>query len=288
MADLDEQMVPTELTDRSLEIATRRLANDLRYGQDPSPFVSSGVDYVQSRPFVDGDSVRDIDWRVTARSGRHYVKEYESLKTTPVFIVFDTSASMVHSSQPVSKYSLGLILAGGIGLASIRRLSPVGLLASSDQRQYFPPSSNRSRVFGWLSKLRVPRLDGTTELAERLDELQVSMPTRSLVIVLSDLHDPNAVAALRRTNLRHDVAVIQLQDPAETGSLRSGVFRGREAETQHGFVATGRSSWFSGETPGQSLSSAGIDHMVLKTNQAFVAPLRRFLGSRGQTARGQR
>lgn len=278
--------VPVEFTDRSLEIAVRRLANDLRYGQDPSPFVSSGVDYVQSRPFVEGDSVRDIDWRVTARSGRFYVKEYESLKTTPVFIVFDTSASMVQSSQPVSKYNLGLILCGGISLASLRRLSPVGLLASSQHSQYFPPSSSRSRVFGWLSKLRVPDFHSSTELAERLDELQASMPTRSLVIVVSDLHDLNAMAALKRTHLRHDVAVIQLQDPAEQGRLRAGVMRAREAETGEAFITGSRGVWFSDQNTTSQCASAGIDHLLLTTDQSFLAPLRRFLSNRGKS--GQR
>ena len=280
--------VPPELTDRSLEIAVKRLANDLRYGQDPSPFVSSGVDYVQSRPFVDGDSVRDIDWRVTARSGRHYVKEYESLKTTPVFIVFDTSASMVFSSRPTSKYQLGLILAGGIALASLRRLSPVGLLASSQHSQYFPLSSSRQRVFGWLAQLRVPRRDSRTELADRLSELQASMPTRSLVIVISDLHDTDSVAAIKRTHLRHDVAVVQLQDPAERGNLRGGVFRGSEAETNTGFIARSRSKWFTQATPQTQLAESGIDHLLLSTDQSFLAPLRRFLSARDTAAQGLR
>src|SRR5690242_16181865 len=80
-----------ELTDRQFELVIRRLADDLRYGQDASRYLGSGVDYVQSRPFVDGDPVKQIDWPVTARAGRLYVKQYESPKTTPVYLLIDTS-----------------------------------------------------------------------------------------------------------------------------------------------------------------------------------------------------
>ena len=71
--------ISAELIDRQFEIAVRRLADDLRYGTDMSPYAGSGVDYLQSRPFVDGDPVKDIDWRVTARSGRFHLKEYEAM-----------------------------------------------------------------------------------------------------------------------------------------------------------------------------------------------------------------
>src|SRR5262245_6407996 len=96
--------LPPELTDRKFEIVVRRLADDLCYGYDSSPYLGSGADYVQSRPFVEGDSIHDLDWRVTARTGRYYVKQYESLKSTPIYLVLDTSASMSFSSQPTSKY----------------------------------------------------------------------------------------------------------------------------------------------------------------------------------------
>ena len=280
--------LPTTL-DRWFEIAVRRLAEDLRFGNDASPYVGSGIDYVQSRPFVDGDPVRDIDWKRTARSGRFHVKQYESLKSTPLYLLVDTSASMTVSFRRFSKYAMAVLIAGGIGLAALRRLSPVGILAAGERALHFQPSLARGRVYQWLHALRHCRFDETTRLAQRVDQLTAHLRSRSLVVLISDLHDPEAIAAVKRLAVQHDCATIQLQDPAERGRLRAGFIRGREAETSRKFIAHGRVSWFDERTsPGQELQQAGIDHLLLSTDQAFVAPLRRFLAARGSLMRNTR
>jgi len=111
----------------------------------------------------------------------------------------------------------------------------------------------------------------------------------SAVVVLSDLHEPGAVASIQRLAQRHDCIVLHLEDPAERGRLRGGVFRGLEAETGRDFVAHGRSRWFAGRTPPEeSLRSAGIDYLRLGTDRPFAVPLRYFLASRGGLVRNTR
>ncbi len=289
--------LPPELTDRKFEIAVRRLADDLSYGYDTSPYLGAGTDYVQSRPFVEGDSVHDLDWKVTARMGRFYVKQYEALKTTPIYLVLDTSASMSFSSRPISKYLLALLVAGGLGLAALRRLSPVGLLAAGERQVHFEPSLSMGPIFQWLHALRQRRFDERTHLADRIDELGGWLRSRSLVIVLSDLHDDlhddlhggAAVPAIQRLAQRHDCVVLQLEDPAERGAIRGGVFVAQEAETGRVFVAHGRSRWFEGRVkPSEVFRRSGIDYLLLATDRPFVALLRRFLADRGSLLRNTR
>ena len=276
--------------DRQFEIIVRRLADDLRFGQDASPYVGSGVDYVQSRPFIDGDSVRDIDWLVTARTGRFHVKQFEPPKTTPIYLVVDTSASMSFSSQPASKFDWAVLLAGGLAMASMRRMSPVGLLAGGELPLHFDPSLSRPKMLAWLHALRWRRFDEQTLLSVRLDQLCGILHSRSLVVVLSDLHHPAIVPAIKRLVQRHDCIALHLEDPAERGRLRGGIVHGREAETGRSFVAHGWSRWFhrSRPRPADQLAAAGVDYLLLPTDGPVVFSLQRFLLQRGGLMRNTR
>jgi uncharacterized protein (DUF58 family) len=283
-----------ELTEREFEIAVRRLADSLHYGGDTSLFAGAGIDYAQSRPFADGDSVKDIDWKVTARTRRYYVKEYDALRSIPVFLAVDTSASMNFSSQAVSKYELAVHIAGGLGLSALSRISPVGIVACGDRSLRYAPSLTLQQIIQWLHQLRFRRFDEGTHVGRCIDVLSESLQCRSLVTVISDLHDPDAIRSIKRIAQHHDCVVIQVQDPAELGGLRGGVFRGREAETGRDFVWHGGSRLplvpldKEGRTTATSLATAGIDHLLLRTDKPFVPVLRQFLQQRASRWRGTR
>ncbi|MDG1856047.1 MAG: DUF58 domain-containing protein, partial [Verrucomicrobiota bacterium] len=234
-----EQTLETcdRLNDRQFLITVKRLADSINFGMDPSPFKGSGIEYVQSRPYQPGDSVKSIDWRVTARLGKFYIKEFEATKQLPMYLLLDTSASMTVSSSSRSKYSLAVHLAGGLAFAGLDRVSPVGLIGTGNRALRIEPSLSRTRILQWMHQLRRYRLDEQTTLAARLRELSATLPHRALVVILSDLHDPGALPALKLMGQCHDCAVIQLQDPAEVSLSGSGFFRGREAETNAEFVA---------------------------------------------------
>ncbi|MBK9385240.1 MAG: DUF58 domain-containing protein [Planctomycetes bacterium] len=284
------ERIPPELSERPLVLAAKRLADDLSLGEDRSLYVGPGLDYAQSRPFVDGDSVRDIDWRVTARTRRYHVKEFEVLKRLAVMLLVDTSASMRFASGAVSKRDLAITLSGAIGLAALRRQSPVGVLGGSTRDFRFPPSLARNRWMQWLHALVADPFDGATRLASRIDELGGLLRARCLVIAISDLHDPEAVPALKRLGQRHETIVLQVEDPAEHGRLRAGFVRAREAETGFAAVAHGFTRWFGkgGRRVGEELQASGVDHLLVRTDRPFVGELRRFLRERGVIGRNAR
>jgi uncharacterized protein (DUF58 family) len=273
---------------RQFAIALRKLANGLAYGIDRSPFVGSGLEFAQSRPYEPGDSVRQMDWRVTARTGKPFVKEYETTKSMPCYLLLDTSASMAVSSGGRSKYQLSLYIAGGLALACLDRVSPVGVIGAGERALRVQPSLSRDRVLQWLHELRTYRFDERTQLALRLSELGPSLRQRSLVIVLSDLHEPQCIPAIKRLAQEHEVVVLIFQDPAEERLKGAGFFRASEAETGHEFLTHGRSRWTDAEAYERELVRLGIDRLRIRTDQPFEHGLRNLFRARGFLGRGAR
>ncbi|PYV09716.1 MAG: DUF58 domain-containing protein [Acidobacteria bacterium] len=283
-----ELQVSDHLDERQFALEVKRLADSLSFGTDASPFLGSGIEYVQSRLYQPGDPVKAIDWRVTARTGKVYLKEYESPKRMPVYLVVDTSASMCVTSQPQSKYAWAVKLAGALALASLARISPVGLIGGGERDFDSRATLARNRVFLWLHRLRRYRLDEQTTVGRKLRRLAETLESRCLVIVLSDLHDPQAVPSLELLAQEHDCAALQLRDPAERGRTGGGVFRAQEAETGRTFVSSGGSRWLDEEALARELKRGGVDHLVLPIERPFLPRLRGYLRRRNCLGKGTR
>jgi uncharacterized protein (DUF58 family) len=278
------QLTHDPLDARQFEIAVRRLANALSYGQESSPFLGAGIEYVQSRPYQAGDPVKFIDWRVTARTGRFHVKEYEAPKQMPVYLLVDTSASMCVTSLPMSKYAWAVQLAGGLALAAVDHMNPVGVMTVGERELHRTPTLARNAVLQWMHQLRHYHFAEGTTLGRRIRELVPRLEQRCLFIVISDLHDPDAIPAIKLMAQDHDCMVLHLEDPAERGRTGGGIFRAVEAETGRAFVAHGRSRWFNPEDT-HALSRAGVDYLSLPTDKPILSRLRHFLKQRGGTRR---
>jgi uncharacterized protein (DUF58 family) len=150
-----------------------------------------------------------------------------------------------------------------------------------DRELRLEPSLSRDKVMLWLHQLRHYRCDESTTLAARLGVLLPSLPSRVLMIVLSDLHDRNALSVLKVAGQKHDVLVIQMQDPAEEPMTGAGFFRGREVESGVQFFSQGKRAVVDFETAETELRAAGVDRLRLRTDRPILAPLQQFVKARG-------
>ncbi|MGE3109969.1 MAG: DUF58 domain-containing protein [Phycisphaerales bacterium] len=271
---------PDELARGDFELVVRRLADDLAFGADVSRFVGSGLEFIKARPYAPGDSIKMLDWRVTARTGKPFVKEYETLKRTSIYIVLDTSASMHVSSTALTKHDLAVWIASALGLIGQRRMSPVGIIGGGERQTRLKPSMLRSDLWQALEPLRAGSYNEHTRLAERLRDLDVRADRASLIFILSDLHDPELLGAARHAAQKHDCVAVHLLDPAERGDLRAGFYRGVEAESGRSFVGRGRTRWDRADHMATDFARSGISYLRLQTDLPFIPPLRHFLAYR--------
>lgn len=276
------------LDSRQFAMAVKRLADCLSYGTDASPFLGSGTDYVQSRLYEAGDPVRTIDWRITARTRKHHVKQFETPKRMPCYLLVDSSASMTVSSTARSKYATAVFIAGGLAFACLDRISPVAIVGVGERDLRYPPSLSRDKIMQWLYKLRSYQVNEQTMLQERLREIGPSLTDRSLIIAISDLHQPEAITPLKRLGQQHDVVALQLYDPIEESFGGAGFVRGREAETGRPITTRGKHLHVDQEFIEQELKRGRVDHLMVPTDKPFAHRLRHFFKSRGLLGRGAR
>ncbi len=262
---------------RQFEWEVKRLADSLNFGGDASRFLGSGLEYAQSRPYEPGDSVRSIDWRVTARTGKPYVKEYEATRQVPIYLVVDTSASMCVSSLPQSKYYWAVRLAAALARAAQERMSPVGIMSAGERDLRITPTLSTTTALQWTHALRLYDFRERTCLATRLRSLAATLKTRTVVVVLSDLHDPQAYDSLERLSAAHELIVLWLQDPFEAAPPPSGIYRAREAETGKRFVLTRRTRLRTSDETRESLVQSGIEFLHLPIDEPVLPRVRHYL-----------
>jgi uncharacterized protein (DUF58 family) len=191
---------------------------------------------------------------------------------------------MCVSSRTLSKYAWAVQLAGGLALAAVEHMNPVGLMTVGERELHHTPSLARNSILQWLHQLRHYRFVEGTTLGKRIRELIPRVEQRCLFMVISDLHDPDAIPAIKLMAHDHDCAVLHLEDPAERGHTHGGIFRAVEAETGREFVAHGGTRFFTGEET-HTLARAGVDYLRLPTDQPIVPRLLHFLKSRKRTRR---
>lgn len=201
----------------NLELVARHVVEGFITGLHHSPHFGMSVDFAEHRPYMPGDDIRRIDWRVYARTDRHYIKQFEADTNTDFTVVLDVSASMGFGSGGITKFDYARYLAACLLYMSSRQRDRVGVvLFAGEQLVRIPPGAKHLDLA--LHELDRARVAGTGALLPPLRKVSEHMRRRSIVAIISDFYeDPSAVVeAVRQLRQRgNDVIVFHVLDQAE-------------------------------------------------------------------------
>lgn len=282
-----------------LTLRSRRLAEGGISGQHKSPFHGFNVEFAAYRDYTPGDDLRRLDWRVFARSDRHYIKQYEEESNVRVTFVMDASASMNYkgSRAALSKFDYGATLVVALAMLLARQQDPVGLVLFDEEAgTILPPNATQSQVTVMSGLLQACTPARKTELGGLLRTLTDRVRRRGLLVIVSDLFtDLDAVYdGLNRLRfLGHEVLVLQVLDRDELDLPFDGptVFHDIEGDEEL-FAEPGafRKSYQSAMTDfldeiKRECGKRGYDHVSFRTDEPLGASLGLFLRSREESAR---
>jgi hypothetical protein len=226
---------------RELEIRTRRMVDDSMAGAYHSVFKGRGMDFDEVREYSPGDEVRTIDWNVTARAGRPFVKKFTEERELTIFLVVDISASGNFGSGAMAKRDLAAEVASVLAFSAIRNSDKVGLILYTDRiERYLPPKKGRRHVLRVVRDILYHEPQGTgTDTVKMLDTVNHVLHRRAVVFLISDFEtsgDPgiaraNLRRAVRQTNRRHDLIAVHIEDPREKELPNVGIIALEDAET---------------------------------------------------------
>ena len=287
---------------RQIEIRTNRLVTDTLAGQYHSVFKGRGMNFDAVREYVPGDEVRTIDWNVTARAGRPFVKKFVEERELTLLLMVDVSASGDFGSGAQSKRELAAEIASVLAFSAVKNSDKVGLLLFTNKVElYLPPRKGRRHVLRIVREvLGFEPAQRGTDLVQALDFVNDVVERRAIVFLLSDFQNGNqtdrSVAdlrrALRQTNRRHDLVALPIEDArerllpdvgvvaiedAETGELveldtRNPVVRQRFTE-----IAEQRATHLQ-----RVFNAEAVDSLRLSTNRPYVADLMVFFKNRSR------
>lgn len=290
---------------RKLEIRTRRLVQETMAGQYHSVFKGRGMDFEEVREYLPGDEVRAIDWNVTARTGRPFVKKFTEERELTLLLMVDLSGSGCFGSRARSKRELAAEAASLLAFSALQNQDKVGLVLFTDRvEKYLPPAKGRSHVLRIVREIlfHEPAHPGT-DLAGALEFAGRVVRRRAVTFLLSDFlvpgHEEEGLPepvrkALVTTARRHDLVAVATADPRESELPDVGWLTLEDAETGETLeIDTGdarlRARYAEAAVAHaaalrRTVHGAGADLLELRTDQPVLPALRRFFLARERRA----
>jgi len=292
-------MLPSELVRqiRRIQITTNRLVNESLAGEYHSVFKGRGMEFDEVREYQHGDDVRSIDWNVTSRTGRPFIKRYVEERELTVMLLIDVSASGAFGSAAKTKSEIAAEISALIAFSAIKNSDRVGAILFTDRVEKFvAPRRGSTHVLRVIREVLFHRPEHRgTRIQRALDHLNLVVHKRSVVFLISDLLDQGYEQSLKAANRKHDVVVIQIMDPRERELPDAGILEIRDAETGEIVrVDTSlpkirdrlRENWDRNQSRRSKLfNSQRMDHVTIETGKPYDVPLIRFFEERAKRVR---
>jgi uncharacterized protein (DUF58 family) len=279
----------------TMELKARTVVEGFLSGLHRSPYKGFSVEFAEYRQYLPGDDLNTLDWKVYARTDRHYVKKFEEETNLECHLLLDQSASMAYrGAAPMSKLEYGSVLAASLAFLMNRQRDASGLIAFDEQIRFRLPAAGRpGHLHALLLALERIQPGLRSNVGRPLHQLAEALLKRSLVVLISDLlDDPEPVIrGLRHLKFRgSDVVVFQVLDPNELTFPFKGAAKFKDIETDEEVVADparARRDYLR-ELAGltlrydRELRGAGIDYVQLDTSQPLDFALLTYLSARAR------
>ncbi len=271
---------------RRLEIKTRALTNNIFAGEYHSAFKGRGMSFAEVREYQPGDDIRDIDWNVTARMNRPYVKVFEEERELTLMLVIDLSASQAFGTRERTQRELAAEIAATLSFSAIQNNDKVGVIFFTDRvEKFIPPKKGRKHILYIIRELLSFQPKGQrTDIGSALEYLMRVMTKRTITFVLSDFLDTNDYSRpLLVASRKHDLIGLQLYDRWMADLPDVGLLKLTDAETGHEQIVDTSSSkvrlhqkrWWNLHQAQlrQQFQSHGVDLVSISTQGDYVRPL---------------
>lgn len=279
---------------RRIEIKTRGLSQNIFAGEYHTAFKGRGMTFSEVREYQYGDDIRDIDWNVTARHNRPYIKVYEEERELTVMLLVDVSNSRLFGAVGEEKREMIAEVAATIAFSAIQNNDKIGVIFFSDKiEKFIPPKKGRKHILFIISQLIdfTPENKGT-DIANVLRYFSDAQKKRATTFLISDFIDTHDYSkALSVASNKHDLIAIQIYDKRDETLPDIGLVNVQDLETGGSrWVNTSSSAvrkaynrqWYDSQQQMNSiLSRCGVDLASISTNEDYVKALKALLQRRG-------
>ena len=278
---------------RRIEIKTRGLSNNIFAGEYHSAFKGRGMSFAEVREYQFGDDIRDIDWNVTARFDKPFVKVFEEERELTVMLMVDVSSSLVFGTKNMMKKDMATEIAATIAFSAIQNNDKIGVIFFSDKiEKFIPPKKGRKHILYIIRELiSFEPESNKTDLKLALEYLSNVMKRKCTAFLLSDFIDSNDYSqVLTIANRKHDVVAIQLYDQRIAELPDVGLIKVHDAETGYEqYVDTSskkvrdahRQWWIRNQRKlAETLTKSNVDSVSIRTDGDYVKALMNLFAKR--------